>query len=140
MKIKTTKKMNLPELLQHLMDNEELRGLFYSPTPLRGGVRVSKSGEVLVENVWADDTFTVEVEEIVTPATRFDELTEYIYDSNDDHHFTAEHKGANISLIIDCETHQFKTQAIYCKDTLIWTKEHGIPESGIVEVNNDENL
>src|SRR5699024_12240081 len=105
--------------------------------PISRYIKVTLDGDIYFDADFRfkpDDTFTVTVEEIVAPTTRFDELTEYIYDSNDDHHFTAEHKGANISMIIDCETHQFKTQAIYCKDTLVWTKEHGIPESGRLAV------
>lgn len=136
MKIKTKKKMYIGELLEYVRKND-LRGRYFRVMDESRYIKVTLDGDIYFDADFRfkpDDTFTVTVEEIVTPTTRFDELTEYIYDSNDDHHFTAEHKGANISMIIDCETHQFKTQAIYCKDTLVWTKEHGIPESGVLEV------
>ena len=136
MKIKTKKKMYIGGLLEHVRKNK-LRGRYFRVMGESRYIKVTLDGDIYFDADFRfkpDDTFTVTVEEIVTPTTRFDELTEYIYDSNDDHHFTAEHKGANISMIIDCETHQFKTQAIYCKDTLVWTKEHGIPESGVLEV------
>lgn len=138
MKIKTMKKMRLDELLKNVWDGN-LPAKTYASDRFTEIVNVKQNGvdfrELKFGDIHKNTTYTVEVEEIVTPTTRFDELTEYIYDSNDDHHFTAEHKGADISLIIDCETHQFKTQAIYCKDTLIWSKEHGIPESGVLEVD-----
>ena len=136
MKIKTTKKLNLPEFIQYVWEGNLplFKYLADGDDSDDRYIRFLNNGVVkVIGGMSKDDTFTVEVEEIVTPTTRFDELTEYIYDSNDDHHFIAEHKGANIRLIIDCETHQFTTQAIYCKDTLIWTKDSGIPESGVVE-------
>ena len=135
MKIKTKQRLNLPELIQHVWENEVYPNRYVNN--IHGEIVFNDAGKFMTDDsfISPNSYFTVEVEEIVTPTTRFDELTEYIYDSNDDHHFTAEHKGADISMIIDCETHQFKTQAIYCKDTLIWTKEHGIPESGVLEVD-----
>ena len=134
MKIKTTKKLNLPELIRYMWENEVYPCRYINN--FNGEVVFNDTGKFMTDEsfISPNSYFTVEVEEIVTPTTKFDELTEYIYDSNDDHHFIAEHKGANISMIIDCETHQFKSQAIYCKDTLIWSKEHGIPEGGILEL------
>ena len=135
MKIKTTKELNLPELLQHLMDNEELRGLYYAPTPLRGGVRVSKSGEVLVENVWADDTFTVEVEEELTEDTVIQGLADVFFDPLVG--------GPNVEYHTDCiknikqDAMETYSLAIFYKDTLVWSRDSGIPESGVLEVDTE---
>ena len=131
MKIKTKQKLNLPELIQHIMDNEELRGLYYASTPLMGGVTVSKSGQVLVENVWADDTFTVEVCEELTKHYEFPKILE-ITDKNS--------SIENLNMSIHEAISPVSSEFYIMKDGklhLIWTREHGIPESGVLEVDDE---
>lgn len=137
MKIKAVKKLNLLELIQYIIDNEELRGLHYAPTQLGGGVKVSKSGEVLVENIWADDTFAVEVEEELTEDTEFGTLWELYYDTIDKKPETWVHFQTSVSKILDENSKEIDniTLAIYYGSTLIWSKDTGIPSDGVLEVD-----
>ena len=141
MKIKTKKEFNLPEMIQHIMDNEELRRQNYSTKHMSGRVKIMKSGEVLVEDVWSNDTFIVEVEEELTEETILKgfkligllrreesanyELARWIYPSSE-----------RVSISFIKELYDLKTLHKMNDDgslTLLYTEENGIPDDGVLE-------
>ena len=158
MKIKTKQKLNLPELINHVWENDIESTEFLSNQELRGGknVRVHvnprdvargrcagvsvESGVFMVDDSY---TFTVEVEEELTEETVFDELWEVYYHKPDgeiDTHKNCEKYGVystSISQILK-ENSIYDdniTLAIYYGSTLIWTKDSGIPADGVLEVS-----
>ncbi|MDU0476511.1 hypothetical protein QVA73_06345 [Staphylococcus chromogenes] len=84
-KIKTKKKMTLPQLIQWGWDNPRLvEGKWIKPkdTTLEG-VYFSKLNRVIVRDfVYKDDTFTVEIEEEITADTVITNLVE-VYEYNE---------------------------------------------------------
>ncbi|MCO4339828.1 hypothetical protein MTQ92_12330 [Staphylococcus agnetis] len=74
-KIKTKKKMNLPELIQWSWDNGEEHRIFYGSKD--GEVCFNDDSWVTIETaVEPEDTFTVEVEEEITEDTVINGLVE----------------------------------------------------------------
>ena len=137
MRIKTKKKLKLPELIQHIMDNEELRDMYYYPTPLRGIVKVSKSGDFLIEGVYSDDTFTVEVEEELTEEIVFDELV-FVYGDYEHRLLSGSMVRKSIQNILEYKTPIYKIYALVDRSlVLIWSAESGIPEKGVLEVDTE---
>ncbi|WP_462419988.1 hypothetical protein [Salinicoccus sp. Marseille-QA3877] len=151
MKIKTVKKMNLPELIQYVWENDfSVRGFMVFRSDCDNfEVRVSTH---MLDYVWdktskfsgvpRHTTFTVSTEKELTEETEFEELWEVYYnkgrsdvDSYTDGKVNAV-TSTSVSQILQENSIDYEnvTLAIFRKDTLIWSKDTGIPEHGMVEV------
>lgn len=74
MKIKTKKQMNLPELIEHIVETSYECNKYIADNA-KSSVYVGNIQGVVVEGtIFPTDTFTVEVEETVTEDTRLDKL------------------------------------------------------------------
>lgn len=146
MKIKTVKKMNLPELIQYVWDEQikSTYGATQYQSDLNTIVEVDTSGQVSVLGKhYGSEVYTVPVMEELTEDTEFDELWESHWDSEDltmrTRSVSARIYGgddvASINCIKSTNGNIIKAVAIFYKDTLIWSAEHGIPESGVLEVD-----
>lgn len=138
MKIKTKKKMYIGGLLEHVRKNE-LRGRYFRVMDESRYIKVTPDGDIYFDvdfRFKPDDTFTVEVEEELTEETEFDSLCEIYYDAIDKRPRTHLNFHTSVSIILDKNSidGDNNTLAIYYGSALIWTKEHGIPESGVLEV------
>lgn len=80
-KIKTKKKITLPELIQWAWENDIKDKLFISSDA--GTVNFNEIGGVSVNAIRQDTTFTVEVEEEITEETVVPKLIEFCDDDND---------------------------------------------------------
>lgn len=145
MKIKTVKKMNLPELIQYVWD-EQIKS-DYGATQYHSNVNtiveVDMSGQVSVLGKhYGSEVYTVPVMEELTEDTEFDELWETYWDTEDltmrtrsvSARINMGDDAVSINGIKSTNGDISKAVAIFYKDTLIWSAEHGIPESGVVEV------
>lgn len=137
MKIKTVKKLNLPELINHVWENEDYPNRFVNN--FNGEVVFNDSGKFMTDNSFIShySLFTVEVEEEITEDTEFGALWELYYDTIDKKPETWVHFQTSVSKILDENSKEIDniTLAIYYGSTLIWSKDLGIPESGVLEVD-----
>ena len=129
MKIKTKKQMNLLELIQGVWEGD-----------LKAGERKSDYGNTVF--IWSqgletykgvriqgDEVFTVEVEEDLTKHTYFNHLMEVTKDNLFEERIGMTIEGAvrpNTSALYIIEGGAFH---------LIWSRDSGIPESGVLEVS-----
>lgn len=142
MKIKTTKQMRLDKLLKYAWDNEIDLGCVFSESREKElylyseGVNFNHlDNGVILQN----QTFTISTEEELTEHTVFDELHEYFWDLEDGLGITEIHTNESISGIQ--EEHGGETVLLSItvrikadnKPTLIWSKDTGIPEEGVIE-------
>ena len=145
MKIKTKKKMYIGELLEYVR-KDDLRGRYFRVMNESRYIKVTPDGDIYFDADFRfkpDDTFTVGVEEELTEETEFDELWEVYYHKSNgemDTYKNCETYGVystSISQILKENSIDGDniTLAIYYGSTLIWTKESGIPESGVLEVD-----
>ena len=132
MKIKTKQKLNLPELIQYVWENEVYPCRYVNN--FNGEVVFNDIGKFMTDESFISPSsyFTVEDEEELTEDTVINGLADVFYDPLVD--------GINVEFYADCiknikqDAMETYSVAIFYKDTLVWTKEHGIPESGVLEV------
>ena len=137
MKIKTVKKMNLLELIQGVWKGD-----------VKSGERKSDYGNTVF--IWSqgletykgvriqgDEVFTVEVDEELTEDTILPDVSFVYYASITEQVKTIIFSSEQMPTINGI-TGRFSSTlplSIYYKDIPIWTSEHGIPESGVLEVS-----
>lgn len=134
MRIKTTKQMRLDELIKYVWENELKADnkLLRFVSQVDSVVEVDMSGQVRVYGQhYGNELFTVEVEEKLTEDTLIQDLADVFFDPLVG--------GPNVEYHTDCiknikqdgiETYSL---AIFYKDTLIWSKDTGIPAEGVIE-------
>jgi len=144
MKFRTTKEFNLAEMIQHIMENEELKGQNYSPRKQEGRVKISYSGDVYVVDICADDTFIVEVEEEVTEETNLTFSEDFTLIGLIRRNEEADYGMGKWSLSAESKVSISGIKDIYDLQslhkvngdgslTLLYTEEHGIPVDGVLE-------
>ena len=140
MKIKTTKKMRLDELLKNVWDGN-LPAKTYASDRFKEKVNVKQNGVDFSELTFAGmhkiTTYTVEIEEELTEDTEIQGATLVYYDkpSREVKPFRyADVTSPTLKHIIQ-PRHDTVALAVFRGKQLIWTKEHGIPESGVLEVS-----
>ena len=138
MKIETKQKLNLPELIQYVID----KGWNSYQVTSDNGVDVYFSyGNrfVICDNgsISLDDTFTVEVEEELTEDTEIHGATLVYYDE-----LKREIKSFRYADVTSPSLeHMIQSRpdtvalAVFKGKQLIWTKEHGIPKDGALEID-----
>ena len=148
MKIKTKKKMRLDELIEY-KKNGTKRDIYEVFKCDDGLFEVRMSGSCLdyvrrngfghqneLPNMPFHTLFTVEVEEELTEETVIRGLADVFFDPLVG--------GPNVEFHIDCiknikqDAMETYSLAIFYKDTLVWSRESGIPEDGVLEVDTDE--
>lgn len=143
MKIKTTKKMNLHQLIEYITNNglKTVSGdiMEYS-SDYDNKVLVDYSGQISTYGKFFNDTFTVETEEELTEHTVLKEFHEYFWDLEDGVGVTEIITNDSISGILqehDGETVPLSVTVRRTADnepTIIWSKDTGIPTEGVIEV------
>lgn len=76
MKIKTKKQLNLPQLIEWVIENKKFNTMFNSDKC--NIVLVSDRGTIEFTGLFYDDTFTVEVEEELTEDTELDLIERFV--------------------------------------------------------------
>ena len=142
MKIRITKEFNLAEMIQHIMENEDFKGQNYSPRKQEGRVKISYSGDVYVDDILADDTFIVEVEEEMTEETllkgfklvglmrRDEEGADYEMGKWG---LSPESKVSISGIKWFCDLKSLHKMNDDGSLTLLYTEENGIPVDGVLE-------
>ena len=139
MKIKTTKKMRLDELLKNVWDGN-LPAKTYASDRFKEKVNVKQNGVDFSELTFGDmhknTTYTVEVEEELTEETKIHGASFVYYNElklEIDTHRYEDASPRKLKHIIRPSLYPAPL-AVFKGKQLIWTKEHGIPESGVLEV------
>lgn len=136
MKIKTVKKMNLPELIQHVWDNKDYPNRFVNN--FNGEVVFNDSGKFMTDDSFIshNSLFTVEVEEELTEDTEIHGASFVYYNElklEVDTHRYEDATPRKLKHIIRPSLYPVPL-AVFRGKQLIWTKEHGIPEEGVIEL------
>ena len=145
MKIKMTKKMRLDELIKYIFDNDEANRVFIDDGEDFAVHTTSSDADVNIEHlkgyggkkcISKRDTFTVEVEEELTEDTEIHGATLIYYNELKREVKTfryADVTPPSLKRILRPRSDTVAL-AVFKGKQLIWTKEHGIPESGVVEL------
>lgn len=145
MKIKTTKQMRLDELIRYVWENDIESTLITESSghSADADIYVARNGEIQIINDIhrKTDTYDFLIEEELTEETEFDELWEVYYNKGRDDvdaYTNGKVSGVtstSISQILKENSIDYEnvTLAIFRKDTLIWTKDTGIPTEGVIE-------
>lgn|SRR5699024_199312 len=144
MRIKTTKKMRLDELIKYVWENDVEDTDFFSNEKLPSGQKVKlhvnprdfdygesgkKAGVSLKSHGFVVDdsyTFTVKVEEELTMDTKLDEVTEIYYDRMCNNIQTLVVQGMSIREILDENNIDIKTIAICRGEVILYSDRPGI--------------
>ena len=140
MKIKTVKKMSLPELINYVWENELYPCKYINN--FNGEVVFNDTGKFMTDEsfISPNSYFTVTAEEELTEDTEFDELYEYYWDKVDGQGLAEAHSKKTIRGIIEEHEEETIPLSIMIRNkidnhpVLIWTKEHGIPKERIIEL------
>lgn len=142
MKIKTVKKMRLDELLKHVWHEGGGHKTYMSNEGKSvdiddSGIQFLNDYKINSGIVLSRETFTVEVEEELTEATEVHGATLVYY--NEPKREIKPFRYADVTSptlkhIIQPRSGTVAL-AVFKGKQLIWTKEHGIPESGVLEVD-----
>lgn len=136
MKIKTKKNMYIGELLEYVR-KDDLRGRYFRVVNESRYIKVTPDGDIYFDADFRfkpDDTFTVEVEEELTEGTELCGVTTFIKKPRGI--FPVYAASASIGECLNSlNDDDIEPLKIFNGVTEIWSKEHGIPESGVLEVS-----
>ena len=139
MKIKTVKKLNLHELIKHVWDNEVYPSYWrIEEYPSEGRtIQFFDDGRFRSYTGFHEsDIFTVEVEGELTEDTEIHGATLVYYNElkREIKSFRYAVTSTSLKRILRPRS-DVVALAVFRGKQLIWTKEHGIPESGVLEVS-----
>ena len=142
MKIKTTKKLNLPELIQHVWENKVYPSVWRSEESPDDDwtIQFFEDGMFRSYNGFHDyDTFTAEVEEELTEDTELHGATLVYYSepSREVKSFRYAYESSPTLKHIIQPRYGTVSLAVFRGIQIIWTKDSGIPESGVLEVDDE---
>lgn len=127
MKIKTKKQLNLPQLIEWVIENKKFNTMFNSDKC--NIVLVSDRGTIEFTGLFYDDLFTVEVEEELTEETKLEYSIEIYKVDNIGWVRSTEHRNVSISQMKNRGSIVPLSYYILNDDftlTLIWTHEKGL--------------
>ncbi|WP_323705384.1 hypothetical protein [Mammaliicoccus sciuri] len=113
--IKTKKKMNLPQLIEWIWENEIEDKRFISDC-VKGKVFVSKYGKITTAcGIGKTDTFIVEIEEPITEDMKFQHTVERFISSYVNGYRYATHENKSIKDILNNRPPHVETTHIYAE-------------------------
>ena len=137
MKIKTIKKLNLHELINYVWENKLYPCRYINN--FNGEVVFNDTGKFMTDEsfISPNSYFTVETEEELTEDTGIPGATFVYYDESSRE--VKPFRYADVTSPSLKHITQLRpgtvALAVFRGKQLIWTKEHGIPESGVLEVD-----
>lgn len=131
MKIKTTKQMRLDELIKYVWENDRVgelhRDNFGAEVHFNGAGTFSTDDYISSTSV-----FSVSTEEELAEEMEFKELWQIIWNEEIEAVRAIPRFDKSVEGISGNE--YVNTLAIFYKDTLIWSKDTGIPAEGVIEL------
>lgn len=134
-KIKTEKKMKLPELVQWAFDNPNkvIGKSIFPDNRISGEIYFAANGGVVFHDKFhaKDDTFTLEVEEEITEDTKIPTLM-VVYDFPEEKGiYCNTYYNLSIKYILDTKNNEVNIKSFHMVNqdgtlTLLWTKEGGM--------------
>jgi len=134
MKIKTKQKLNLPELIQYVWENEVYPNRYVNN--FHRGIVFNDTGKFMTDDsfISPNSYFTVEVCEELTKSILLDRITIFFYDTQTRNNGFGTYRDLSIQEALEMNRGTLKFISMAVDDVLIWSAESGIPESGVLEV------
>lgn len=140
-RIKIKKQMRLDEMIKAVRNGEAEPAYYESEedSNVYVGFDVEDKSFHSGVTIPLEHTFTISTEEDLTKDTEFDKLHKVYYNPFEDCVFTKVLENTTIrniteNIAVMPNSAKLWPLAVYYKDTLIWSKEHGIPTEGVIEV------